>query len=308
MEQTDKHPNASDLTQFLDRGLAGEDLGWSRSGRMIASYLRDNWRNLAFETGASIAAALQISEMTVIRFIRQLGYGNLKEFKEALKTADATDLSHVAQTVPTQSLGDGALEKRLQRELQAISEVYRLTALPRWGICANQLAHHEFVSVISFQQTKGVAIDFATALQYVRPQVRYIDDHSSVCPEILDMKGRSHCLVLIDITPLSRKSKRLAQRAKEIGMPLIIVTDTLSNWAYDYTEMVLQGPIGRGEAQGSGAVLSVLMDLLAGSIAGVIGPAAKERRAHMVSLEDHFDECRPTPAPRGTQHGFDFTA
>ncbi len=304
--QTEKKRNASDLTHFIERGLAGEDLGWSRSGRMIASYLRDNWRNLAFETGASIAQALNISEMTVIRFIRQLGFSNLKDFKEALKSADAPDLSHAVQRANLNALSNDKLEKRLQQEVRAISDVYGLTALPRWEICANQLAHHEFVSVIGFHTTKGMAIDFATALQYVRPNVRYIDDHSNLCPEILDMRDRDHCLVMIDISPLSRKSKLLAQRVKEMGIPLIIVTDAVSTWGYDFTEMVLQGAIGRDEGQ-SPAVMAVLLDLLAKATAQRIGAASAKRRAFMADLKQHFDDCRAAPAPRG-QQGFDFSA
>ncbi len=279
---------------------------------MIASYLRDNWHNLAFETGASIASALEVSEMTVIRFIRQIGFANLKDFKEALKTAEAPDASMPALVISGQAklphLANQAMDDRLQAEIQAIAEAYRLTTLPRWTICTNQLAECEFVSVIGFHAAKGLGLDFATRLQYVRPQVRGFYDQSALCTEILDLAGRSHCLVLIDTFPYSRKSILLAQQARQNGTPLIVISDNLTNWGYDYTEMVLQAATSLPDGQSSAASLAVVLSLLTSSTARKIGAAATERGRFMRQMEGHFDEVRRPQPQRGQQRDFDFTS
>ena len=272
---------------------------------MIASYLRDHWHNLAFETGASIASALELSEMTVIRFIRQLGFTNLKDFKEALKTADTPDAANAPQMARGSnlpSLANEAMERRLQDEIKALSDAYRLTALPRWTISTSLLAESEFVSICGFQSTRGLALDCATRLQYVRPQVRYMDDHSSLCTEVLDMVGRSHCLLMVNSFPYARKGILLAEKAKQLGIPLIILTDQSSSWAYDHTEMVLQAAANLDDPESASAALAVIVNLLIASVAKRIGQPAQDRSTTMAQVETHFDEIRrsPSPSPRSS--------
>ncbi|KNY13558.1 hypothetical protein AKG11_28490 [Shinella sp. SUS2] len=288
-----KRGQEMDLNTFLERGLASEDTGWSRSGRMIASHFRDNWDRLPYETGASLAAALGLSEMTVIRFIRQLGYANLKDFKEALKPAagaEAAGMGNVFKRLQLDPLNEQTLEKSLQRELEAVTEAYKLTTLPRWRYCVEAIADPQFVSVVGFQASRGLAIDFASRLQYVRPKVRFAEDHAGVSAEILDMSGDSHCLVLVDTHSYARKGVLLAEKARDAGMPLVIITDKFSNWAYEYTELVLQGETYVETFWDSSASLTVILNLLINSIARRHSKTVEARTDSMKERGRHFGE------------------
>ncbi len=289
--------SSAEITHYLEQGLEGRDTGWSRSSRMIASYLRDNWHNLPYETGASIAAATGISEMTVIRFIRQIGFSNLKEFKDALKPAENATLGAVQDVLSRfqiQPLTTKTLEDSLELELEAITEAYKLTALPRWNLCTELLVKNHRVSVIGFQASMGLALDFSTRLQYVRPNVHYIQDHSGVFPEIFDHGKDDHCLVIVDTYAYSRKAILLAEKARELEIPMIIVTDRFTNWAYDYTDLVLQGSTYVKEFWDSPASLSVILNLLIGSVANSLGEAALARSEMLKDLGCHFDEFHRT--------------
>ncbi|MEW9616518.1 MurR/RpiR family transcriptional regulator [Shinella sp. S4-D37] len=292
-ERSGKGGRETDLNTFLERGLAGEDMGWSRSGRMIASHLRDNWDRLPYETGASLAAALGLSEMTVIRFIRQLGYANLKDFKEALKPtagAEAASMGNVFKRLQLDPLEERTLEKSLKRELEAVTEAYKLTTLPRWRHCVETIADPQFVSVVGFQASRGLAIDFSSRLQYVRPKVRFSEDHAGVFAEILDMSGESHCLVLVDTHSYARKGVLLAEKARDAGMPLVIVTDKFSNWAYEYTDLVLQGETFVETFWDSSASLTVILNLLIDSIAQRHSKTVQSRTERMRERGQHFGE------------------
>ncbi|WP_041527370.1 MurR/RpiR family transcriptional regulator [Paracoccus aminophilus] len=276
-------------------------MGWSRSGRMIAAYLRDNWRNLPYETGASIAAAVELSEMTVIRFIRQLGYSNLKDVKEALKSAEpreGADVEDLARRLNVQNLQNEELEQGFQDEVSAISEVYKLTALPRWGYCTDLLARSEFVNIVGFSYVKGMALDFATRLQLMRPQARFVEKGCGLYPEILDMSGRNHCLVIVDTSENPRKAAHLAERVRAQAIPLIIVTDRRSNWAYDYTELVLQAPSHPTARWSSPAPMAIALNLLLSSVFAAIGPAAATRYGRLTQPTEQIDE---PPRPAGRQ-------
>ena len=60
------------------------------SGRAIASYMLANLYELPFQTAADIAAKLNVSESSVGRFCRSIGYSHFKDLKNDLK-ADLGD-------------------------------------------------------------------------------------------------------------------------------------------------------------------------------------------------------------------------
>ncbi|KRW96006.1 MurR/RpiR family transcriptional regulator [Paracoccus sp. MKU1] len=282
-----------DLLRFVQNGLDGAGAEWSRSGRLIAAYLRDNWEQLPYQTGASIAAAVGLSEMTVIRFIRQLGFANLKEFKAALRPptdSDAEEMGNIRRRLKLDPLNQRTLEKSLGRELEAVAAAYRLTTLPRWGDCVEAILKARQVSVLGFQASRGLAIDFSSRLQYVRPGVRYVQDNAGILTEVFDMAHESHCLVLVDTHAYARKAVLLAQRAREMAMPLIFVTDSFTNRAYDFTEMVLQGETYVETFWDSPASLAIILNLLIDSVANRLGGEVSKRTEQLHEMGHYFAE------------------
>lgn len=58
----------------------------SRSNRAIATYMITSLNELPFETASSMAEKVGVSELTVGRFCRSLGYQHFKDLKADLKT------------------------------------------------------------------------------------------------------------------------------------------------------------------------------------------------------------------------------
>jgi DNA-binding MurR/RpiR family transcriptional regulator len=57
----------------------------TKSEKAVASYMLSHLQRLPFETAASIAEAVGVSQMTVSRFLRTLGYKGLSDLKERLR-------------------------------------------------------------------------------------------------------------------------------------------------------------------------------------------------------------------------------
>ena len=60
-------------------------LDFARGEQAIANFLLANMHDAAFETGAVIAAGAGVSEASVARFARKLGYNDLKDMKRGLR-------------------------------------------------------------------------------------------------------------------------------------------------------------------------------------------------------------------------------
>lgn len=264
--------------------------------RSIASHLLDNLRYVPFETGATIAAKVGVSEMTVIRFIRSMGYTNLRELKTELRqtlAAEDNELDDVLDRFKVRAGGPESLRESLNLELRAVVKAYELATSERWAAIVALLATHPQVYVTGFQGVKGVALDFATRLKYARAGVRFADGVSGVFSEALEGGPDRSCIVIVDTAAYARKSLLLAEKARDLDLPLVVVTDKFSHWAFDYTELVLAGYTHAKTFWDSTASLSVILNLLINAVAVQLGHRAEQRFELMRQLGDHFKEFLP---------------
>ncbi|MGF6176287.1 MurR/RpiR family transcriptional regulator [Ensifer sp. 4252] len=290
--------NTEDTLSRLEQVLREGDASLTRSGRIVAAYLRDNLQNIPYETGATIAVQAGVSEMSVIRFIRGLGYASLKELKDALKPAESGNgsaLDDMLERFRVQHGDVGGLETSLELELRAVTDAYRLTTLERWHSAVDLLTRCKSVYVVGFQGSKGLALDFSSRLKYARGGVRFAEGNAGVYSEVLESDPQETCLVLVDTAAYARKGLLLAARVRDLKIPLIIVTDRFSNWAYEFTDLVLQGSTYVKSFWDSTASLSVILNLLTNSVAGRLGPEAEKRFELMRDLGRHFDEFEVPP-------------
>ena len=72
------------MTQTLRQRLQACLADGSRADKALASYMLSQMASLPFETAASLAEKVSVSEPTVGRFCRTLGYRSLKDLKASL--------------------------------------------------------------------------------------------------------------------------------------------------------------------------------------------------------------------------------
>jgi DNA-binding MurR/RpiR family transcriptional regulator len=99
----------------------------TKSEQKIASFLLSNYDQAAFLNGADLARELAVSEATIVRFARTIGYESFPQLRRALqhifrvKTTPATRLQRKLADLKT---GEGhILNKVVDMELQYLAEV-----------------------------------------------------------------------------------------------------------------------------------------------------------------------------------------
>ena len=113
--------------EALFQALDDNEAGMTPSERAIAAWMRENIRAVPYNTGAQMAAAIGVSEMTLIRFLRSLGYANLRDMKDQLRPSPAMDtapLDDVAVRFTSRSSDVGSLAKSLELELDSVHSAH----------------------------------------------------------------------------------------------------------------------------------------------------------------------------------------
>lgn len=285
-----KKHNGKTRIENLIQSQYGELTG---SEKAIASYILENLLTIPFETGASLAAKMEVSGMTIIRFIRNLGYANLRELKEELRSgADDQDfdLDDALTRFHIQLDGLNHLKASMALEIRAVLKAYELVGTPQWDTITDMLSHMEAIHIVGFQATKGLAVDFANRLKYARKNVYFAEGMTGTYSEILESDPEKTCLVIVDTASYARKGILLAKKARSLGIPIIVITDKYSHWALEYTENILAGHTHIQTFWDSTASLSIILNLLINSVASTLGELSEDRFNQLRDLGIYFDE------------------
>lgn len=275
------------------------------SEHAIARYILANHATLAYENAASLAGKVGVSGVTVGRFARAMGFRNFKALKNELMPrasdrspwlsgGDLTRFVHAPE-------GDPQADGNFEREVAGLLEVYKLVGTPAWASAVDLLSHSRIVQIAGFQTERGIAMLLANHLQFMRDGVRLVDMTAGNYADVFACETGDMCLVIIDIRRYSRQSYLVAQRARDEGIPLIVLTDRFCDWALRLTPHVLAVPTQTGMFWSSPVALVCAVNLLVNSVIKAIGERVETRLERLTELHRWFTGyvgSPPRPARR----------
>lgn len=268
----------------------------SKADKAIASYMLAKLSSIPFETAASLAEKVTVSEPTVGRFCRAIGYLSFKDLKDHLKQ-DIGDKpwlisDRLADFQRRARGGEDHLAKSLQMEMAGLVAVYELARTPEWDRVVKRLATSPAVFVAGFQTERGMAQIFVNQLQYLRDRVQLIDLAGGNFVELLlcddARNGARPALVIFEARRYSRLAKVLAQEARKAAIPTTLITDAYCDWGRDLVDEIFVVPTEFNLFWDSTAQMASLANLLVNSVFIELGPTVEQRMNAIASLYNRF--------------------
>lgn len=264
----------------------------SKADRAIASYMLGHISTIAFETAASIAAKVSVSEPTVGRFCRSLGYKSFKDLKDHLKRDIGNKpwlISDRLQDFQRRAkAGEDQLARGLELEMAALVQVYELAHTPEWERLVKRLASAPAVFATGFQTERGMAQIFVNQLHYLRDRVHLIDLAGGNFSEVLMSEYSGACLVIFEARRYSRMARLLAQDAKKLGISTTLVTDGFCDWGHDLLDEMFVVPTESNLFWESTAQMASLVNLLVNGVFIELGPDVEQRMNEVTRLYSRF--------------------
>ncbi|WP_134681791.1 MurR/RpiR family transcriptional regulator [Paracoccus ravus] len=262
----------------------------SKSEARIAQFLLLNQSDLGDETGASVASKSGVSQITVSRFLRRIGYKGISALRDELR-ADRVE-AQVSGKDRQLSLLPGDLSGIIAREAEAVIGLAAQLSRPEWAIAIQALCQRDIVYVAGFQTIRGLSEDFARRLGITRGMVQMLSPHDTGLSEWISHPGevrRSAVLVLVDIVPYARDAAALARICKRKGIDLIVVSDEFNNWAYAETPLVFHAATKAGAFLESTGPLASLLNLMLHCVASGNPEQTRHRLEAWPGLFKEFD-------------------
>jgi len=186
--------------------------------RKIAQAVSADPTLLAFGTVAHLAAQVQTSHPTIVRFATKLGFAGYSDLQDHVRTEFAQQLLRPTQRIrqqdPSSSLT--ALEGALASVRQA-ADGHQLAVL------AQPIRKAQRVWILSGETSRAGALALHSGLSMVRPSVRLLDEHSS--GGVLSSAGKKDVAVVIDFARYRRHCVTTAQALARSDVHIVAITD-----------------------------------------------------------------------------------
>ena len=276
------------MTSTLRQRLQACLLNGSKADKAIASYMLAQLAGMPFETAATLAAKVAVSEPTVGRFCRSLGYKSFRDLKQQLKQ-DLGDkpwlISDRLQDFQQRSIsGEDQLARSLQLEIAGLVALYELAHSEGWKRAVTRLANVPSVFVAGFQTERGMAQYLVNQLHYLRDGVKLVDGAGGNFSDALLSDTANASLVIFEARRYSRLAKVLALEAKAAGLHTILVTDAFCDWGRDLVDEMFVVSTEFNLFWESSAQMASLVSLLVNAIFIALGPRVETRMNAVAAL------------------------
>lgn len=214
----------------------------SKSQQKVANYIFSNPEQAAMQTMAEIAVTSGVSETTVIRLSRILGYGGFSAMQKQMQ-ADLLQSSKTASfpATPVQNAYQGILNQELEL-LQAMRDGgVDYIQLQR---AAEKIAGADYVMVLGYYGEHTAAYQLYLLLDALRANVYYYRSNNMGMRQLTQLNEKS---VVISITfpPYCPGTLELVEQTKKQGSYMLAITDSPLSPCGQLADEVVTLQVGR---------------------------------------------------------------
>jgi DNA-binding MurR/RpiR family transcriptional regulator len=259
----------------------------TRSERQVATHYLGHAVDFAFCTLDSIAAKVDTSSTSVLRFCRRLGFEGFKDFQQAVRLQlhglpELPDKFH--RTVQERD-GDDLFARTVAQDIHCLHESLENLSLEALTQAVGLLSQARRVYTFGMKESLAPAHYAYTRLLTVRPDVQlFTGGCSGEIEPILTMTKEDVCLVFL-FHRYTRQSLQILELLHRRGIPVILVTNSPSERIEGFAKVLLCCRVDHGGIKNTAIVPIVLCDYFCDAVAAALGDQALQ---YMQQTEEVF--------------------
>lgn len=194
-----------------------------------------------------VAKKAKVSQPTVIRFVKALGYGGFKEFKYSLMQEEIKSESSGKEQESIELYGfqlsrqdslDVIPGKVVTTSIQLLEETLRSIQIREFRRGVEAIVKAKSIVIYSVENSSGVAHDLLTKLTYLGLNCRSYGDSylQSVSASNLD---KGDLAVGISYSGYSRDTVEMIHLAKKAGASTLVITNFENSLITEYADILL---------------------------------------------------------------------
>lgn len=225
----------------------------TKTQKMIAKYILDNYSDACFMTSTEIAQELGVSESSVIRFSRSLGFTGFMDFQKELRKDYQDKVLSISSTVtvPSQRVAHrtkleshtDSTERHYKNAIHNLETVFKTNSLMSFEKSADIILSSKRKYIAATRGNTCLCDYFSLYLKQMVPHVVMTNTASLTPIDHMCCITKEDCLVLFSFPRYSSVDKVTAEIAKEAGAQIIIITDKPSSDLAPYATLLFTVPV-----------------------------------------------------------------
>ena len=255
----------------------------TKTQKMIAKYILDHSADAGLMTSNEIALKLGVSESSVIRFSRSLGYSGFMDFQKALRKDYQDKVLSISSsiTVPSQriakraKLNDNAeyLKRHLKNSAKNLESIFVNNTIQTFEEAADTIIGSKHKYIVCSRGNSCLGDYFLLYLKHMVPNVE-MTNATPISPiDHICNISKDDCLIIFSFPRYSSMDKLTAKMAQEAGAKIIVITDKPSALLSEYASVLLTAPVNSNNFFNSMVapqfVAEALLDTISHKVRGI---------------------------------------
>lgn len=220
----------------------------SKTDRMIADYILDHSSTVGFQTSTSLAQDIGVSDTSIIRFIRKLGFKGYSDFRSDMNAHIAREFEEKQKELsPGQKYE--MTKKRLSKNrliqdtgsatIANLQKSYSKLSAETLDQVADIILSSNRKYVVAFRGAACCAQYMVSKLLFLTPNVISITHGDATALECLMDIDENDCLILYSFPRYSEINFTLMELARERGAKIVLITDQITSPLANKADIVI---------------------------------------------------------------------
>lgn len=270
----------------------------TKTGRLVAEFVIDNMGEACFMTSTDIAVKLNVSESSVIRFARALGFSGFMDFQKGLRKSYTENAYSVSSniTVPYERLklsikrGEANfIEEFLVNTEKNISSAIKNNTKESFDRASNIIINSRKKFIIASRANSGVGAYSYLLLKHMLPDVYSTNNSIANVIDHLSDISREDCVLVFSFPRYSKLDKMAVQMAEDAGAKIVVITDKRSALLAQFAHVVFTVDVDSSAFFNSYVGVQFVMETLCANISKKIGTSNEEK---LKNIDKYINEMQ----------------
>lgn len=222
----------------------------------VADYVLRNAKEVSKISIANLSQITGVSEPTIIRFVKSIGYGGYREFKDGIitdmvsnKGDDNISLLHGFKLKKEDKIQD-VPEKTINTTINILGETLKSICPKSFEKSINIISNARRIDIYGVENSSSVISDLTNKLLYLGLDVRRQEDiyMQNLCANSLT---KEDVAIGISYSGTSKDTVDIMKRAKNSGAKTIVITNFDKSMISNFADVVLHGSNSKSDIYGN---------------------------------------------------------
>ncbi len=225
----------------------------TKTQKMIAKYILDHSADACFMTSTEIALTLGVSESSVIRFSRSLGFDGFMDFQKVLRKEYQDKVLSISSTitVPAQRIAKRAkldsnsdyIDRHFKNALKNLETLFATNPLASFEKAADIIIASKRKYIAASRGNSCLGDYFLLYLKHMLPHVTLTNTPAISPIDHMCNITKDDCLVVFSFPRYSSLDRVTTEMAKDAGANIVVITDKPSALLAQYATVLITVPV-----------------------------------------------------------------